>query len=181
MKKIPKVKFGTRAFERFENEIPIDRLKFDERVKVACTSCEMFGKNFACPPYSPDLQVYSAAAKTVLVICYRVAVEHTKAAAVEEQYLTAYQVAKEHLHNNLNIYHTRGYTVAGCGPCEECAHCAVEKGSNICKFPRKRIFSLESLGINLVELSKEIFGFTLEWSGPRTAANFVSAIGAVFK
>ncbi len=52
-----------------------------------------------------------------------------------------------------------------------------QKSLNI---PTKRIYSLESLGVSVVSLTEKAINFKLEWSGCDSAADFVSAIGAVF-
>ncbi len=67
----------------------------------------------------------------------------------------------------------------GSGPCRFCAECAAEKGKGECLFPDKRIYSLESLGVNVVALVRESMGFDLDWSGTADASGYVSAVGAV--
>ena len=42
------------------------------------------------------------------------------------------------------------------------------------------IYSLESLGVNLTALTKQGFGFDLEWSTNDQAADFVCSLGAIF-
>ena len=49
-----------------------------------------------------------------------------------------------------------------------------------CKKPKKRIYSLESLGVNVIKLVKKYFDFDLEWNDNEYIADFVSAVWAVF-
>lgn len=73
-----------------------------------------------------------------------------------------------------------GYLVAGSGFCLACDVCAVEEGSDKCLKPNKRIYSLESLGVNLTALTQQCFGFELEWSASDHTSDFVCSLGAIF-
>ena len=46
--------------------------------------------------------------------------------------------------------------------------------------PKQKIYSLESLGVNLITLTKMCFDFDLEWSANEHAADFICSIGAIF-
>lgn len=174
-------KKGAVYYKRYENELSLDEIDFDERTKASCAECEMYGKNLACPPHSPDLRKYAAKARSAKIICYRVALAHFKAATIAESYHAAFGKVRDLLVGELVKYRSAGKTVAGCGPCRACPHCALENGNDACRHPSKRIFSLESLGVNLIALSEKAFNIPLEWSGEHSAAAYVSAIGAVFK
>jgi predicted metal-binding protein len=167
--------------ERYESDILIDKLDYDERVRACCTGCEMYGKNLACPPHSPDLREFAANARSAKIICYRAAIAHFKAATIEESYYAAFATARDLLVEELLKYRSEGKAVAGCGPCTTCRHCALENGDVSCTHPSKRIYSLESLGINLIALSEKAFNIKLEWSDGESATAYVSAIGAVFE
>jgi predicted metal-binding protein len=167
--------------ERYESKLLLDEIDYDERARACCAGCEMYGKNLACPPHSPDLREYAANARSARIICYRVAIEYFRAATVEEGYCAAFAKARDLLVGELLEYRSEGKTVAGCGPCKACRHCALENGNDACSHPSKRIYSLESLGVNLIALSEKVFNIKLEWSDGKSAAAYVSAIGAVFE
>jgi predicted metal-binding protein len=167
--------------ERYENQLFLHEIECDERTKASCATCEMFGKNLACPPFSPDLLEYVANARTAKIICYRVALKHFRAATIVASYHAAFGKVRDLLLGELIKHRSAGRIVAGCGPCRACPHCAVERGNDTCSYPSKTICSLESLGVNLVALSKKAFNISLEWSGENFAAAYVSAIGAVFE
>jgi predicted metal-binding protein len=100
--------------------------------------------------------------------------------STEERYRTAFRKVRGLLTDELLRYRKKGNIVAGSGTCLVCEQCAIELGDTKCKHPSKRIYSLESLGVNVVSLTEKAFSFKLEWSGYDSAADFVSAIGAVF-
>ena len=70
--------------------------------------------------------------------------------------------------------------MAGCGACFACEECSAEIGEESCKLPDKRIYSLESLGVNVTALVKKCFDLDFEWTVDEHAADFVCGVGAVF-
>jgi predicted metal-binding protein len=165
--------------ERLENALGTREIDHDER-KVGCLPCKKFGKNLACPPYSPSLPEYIKDCRTAKVICFRIPLEQFPESITEERYRTGFDKVRGFLADDLLRYRRSGRLVAGSGTCLACERCAIESGKNVCKSPSKRIYSLESLGVSVVSLTEKAFGFKLEWSACLGVADFVSAVGAVF-
>jgi predicted metal-binding protein len=165
--------------ERLEITIRVSEIDCDEH-KVGCKACKKYGMNLACPPYSPYFREYVKGMRTAKVICFRIPLEQFSQISTEERYRTAFKIVRGLLTVELLRYRKEGNLVAGSGTCLACEQCAIESGRTKCKHPSKRIYSLESLGINVVSLTERAFGFKLEWSGCDSFADFVSAVGAVF-
>jgi len=89
-------------------------------------------------------------------------------------------MAKGILTGELLKYREQGFIIAGSGACQACDICAVEHGRQNCRKPREKIYSLESLGVNVISLVKRCLDINLDWSGHEHTADFVSAVGAVF-
>ena len=106
--------------------------------------------------------------------------EYFRNVTQEKIYRECFRKARSILVEELLSYRKQGCLVAGAGFCLACDVCAVEKGSDNCKKPDKKIYSLESLGVNLIALTKRCFGFDLEWSVNDHAADFVCSLGAIF-
>ncbi len=166
--------------ERFERTLQVSGIDCAEKYKISCEACKKYGKNLACPPYSPFLLEYAKDCRTAKVICFRIPLEQFPLIITEEKYRAAYKKVMGLLVDELLRYRKEGHFVAGSGTCLACEQCAIESGDTKCKHPSKRLYSLESLGVNVVSLTKKAFNFSLEWSGKENAADFVSAIGAVF-
>lgn len=171
---------ATLHYERYETVIPLSAMDYDRKYKVACEACHNFGKNLACPPYSPNLREHITTETYAKVLCIRMPQEYFRDVIQENMYRQCFRTARGILVEELLQYRRKGYAIAGSGYCLACDVCAVAEGSDICKKPDKKIYSLESLGVNLTQLTKVCFDFDLEWSAHDHAADFVCSIGAIF-
>lgn len=168
------------CYEHYEAVVAISDFDHGKKYKLCCESCRKFGKNLACPPFSPSFIEYIEGAKTAKVICLRVPTDYFNQPTAEETYRTCFRMARNLLVSELLKYREDGYYVAGSGACLACDTCAVENDDQKCKKPKKRIYSLESLGVNVIALVKKSFEFDLDWNDNQYLADFVSAVGAVF-
>lgn len=167
-------------YERFETFITGSGFDHDKIYKMACEICEKYGKNLACPPHSPTFFEYLGEVKTAKVICLRLPLEYFNHPIPEEKYRACFRKARSLLVDELLGYRNHGYAVAGAGPCLACEECAAEGNNKKCKKPTEKIYSLESLGVNIIKLGKTCFNIDLEWSGQENLADFVCAFGAAF-
>lgn len=167
--------------ERFERLVPVDALEYRKENKIACEACPRYARgNLACPPYSPYFPDYIGESDRARVMCYRVHLEHVKEIPEEPKYRTAHKLMRELLVEELYHYRKQGYIIAGAGPCLACEECIVETEGNICRAPSKLIYSLESLGVNLISLSEHVLGLRLQWGGGELDTEYVAAMGAAF-
>ncbi len=166
--------------EKFERLYPVNKIDHDDSYKMSCEACDKYGSNLACPPYSPSFLEYVGNAKTARVICLRLPQEYFNHLVSEERYRTCFRKARNLLVDILLDYRKKGLAIAGYGPCLACERCAVENKSEQFSNPDKMIYSLESLGTNLITLVNKCFDIELEWSSDEQYADFVCAVGAVF-
>lgn len=163
--------------ERHEVRFPLTGFEYDGKYKMLCQGCPSYGKNLSCPPHSPTLLHHVEGCKTARVVCLRVSLEHF---AGPEGYREGYRVARKLLEKELLHGRKKGFIAAGAGPCRACDRCSLEQGENDCRKPEKRIYSLESLGVNVEALVKACFDFDLEWSGGKKGDGWICAVGALF-
>ena len=166
--------------ERLENQLCVSEMEFSQRIKKNCESCQRYGKNFACPPYSPYFPEYVKGTDTAKIICYRSPLEQFKSVIIEDSYHAAFKKVSSLLSGELLDSRKSGQIIAGSGACPSCERCAIELGKSQCNNPERQIYSLESLGVNVVSLSEKELGIKLEWSQEGHKAGYVSALGAVF-
>jgi predicted metal-binding protein len=166
--------------ERLENKLKVSDMEFSQRNKKNCEACKRYGANLACPPYSPYFPEYIKDNVKARVICYRTPLEQFRSVIIEECYHAAFKKVSCLLSMELLACRNTGELIAGSGACQSCSHCAIEQGETHCRTLDRQIFSLESLGVNVVSLSEKAFGIKLEWSGEGHTASYVSALGATF-
>lgn len=174
-------KGNTYLLERFERIVPVRKVNHHRDNTILCEACHRYGKNLACPPYSPYFLDYIESSTTANIICYRIHMEQIQPVVGEPVYRTAHKTVKALIDKELLAYRKQGMIVAGAGRCLACKECAIERGDLTCRNPSQLIYSLESLGVNLVSLSENVLKLTLQWSSNGHDADHVSAIGAVFQ
>jgi predicted metal-binding protein len=170
----------TLYFEHYEKLIPVTSFEYSDKNKIACEACNKYGKNLACPPYSPGFREFIGAQKNAKVISIRMPQEYFNQVIQENIYWECCKKAEGILTEELLRYKGKGFLIAGAGFCSSCEICAVEKGLNKCTSPSNRIYSLESLGVNITSLVKNCFNFELDWSSKEHMTDFVCSTGAVF-
>ena len=172
--------FGAILFyEKHERVVEVNAIVHGERYKESCHLCPRFGKNLACPPHSPTFAEYLQGMKKAKVLCIRVPQEYFTHLPFEERSRACFRRARRLLSELLLEYRGKGHLIAGSGPCLACEECALAAGSDRCEKPEVRIYSLESLGVNVVGLVTRHFGIDLEWSVDERHADFVCAVGAI--
>jgi predicted metal-binding protein len=169
------------SYERYSKILPLTDFEYGDHIKAKCVGCPNYGKNLSCPPSSPSFIDYVGNAHEALVICIRLSKEFLKGATPQETYHQCFKQAGCILVDELDRYRQQGKMIAGSGPCLACDKCALETGSDICQNPEKRIYSLESLGVNVVSLLKKAFNLDLEWDSNGEIASYVCSVGAAFK
>lgn len=168
-------------YERYSKGVDVSDFEYGLQYKGLCAACPEHEKRFSCPPYSPSFPEHIGKAQRAWVVCVRFPGEYFARLASDTDYLTRFfKKAGGLLADVLLDYRTKGYTIAGSGPCLACKQCAAEAGLSTCSQPDKQIYSLESLGVNVAALCKKAFDLDLEWSSDGRPAGHVCAVGAVF-
>ncbi len=147
---------------------------------LGCEACPQHGRNLACPPFSPPFPRHIGLKTSARVTGYRVSLEQFPGQTQEERYHAAFREMRGLLVQELLEERRRGRVVAGAGACLACEECAAAQGEKKCRNPAAMIYSLESMGVNLVALSEKALDLRLQWSGSGGMADHVIAIGAVF-
>lgn len=166
--------------EEYSGMLDVADIEHGTAFKELCRPCPTYGRNLACPPHSPSFQHFIGEAALARVICVRVPQPHAGAAATDEKIVEIFREAGNILNEVLLAYRASGHRIAGSGPCRMCAQCAGESGRNACRRMDERIYSLESLGVNVAALTKRACGIDLQWASGSRKAAFISAVGAAF-
>ena len=98
-------------------------------------------------------------AKSEEVICLRIPLKYYHKTIPEEKYRTSFHKARQLLVDELLRYRERGFQIAGSAACLSCEHCVIEEGDKNCRNTDKRIYSLKSLGVNVLALVQDNLDF----------------------
>lgn len=168
-------------YEKYVAETDVSSFEYGLHYKTLCETCPEHGKRFSCPPHSPFFPEYVGKAQKAIVICVRFPREYVADLSKEKDYLALFfRKAGGLIVDTLLEYRAEGRVVAGSGPCLACGQCAAEVGLAACSKPDERIYSLESLGVNVAGLCKKVLDLDLEWSSDGRPAEHVCAVGAAF-
>jgi predicted metal-binding protein len=165
--------------ETYSGMVDVADIEHSSSFKELCRQCPTYGRNFGCPPHSPSFPEFAGRATRARVICVRLP-RPDAGAATDGKIVETFREAGDILTEMLLAYRASGHRIAGSGPCRVCDECAGESGRDACMRTDDRIYSLESLGVNVVALAETACGIDIEWaSGPRKTG-FIAAVGAVF-
>jgi predicted metal-binding protein len=138
------------------------------------SGCKNYNKKTSCPPYSPPFTVYSNGYAKCKVFLMYVDMNYFN-------YFNANGYFKVKVANGilkpLMDKMTVNYTVnkkskiITSGSCRMCNKCNLP-----CNKPSKRMFSFESMGINVTELSRLIFNHELLWYKNKTIPKYTSIL-----
>ncbi|MEN6350039.1 MAG: DUF2284 domain-containing protein [Syntrophomonas sp.] len=141
---------------------------YENTLKACQTGCNSYEHNGGCPPYSPDYRTLSAPYAYALILYYKLYIRD-----LPEKPTTGY----EYMHwtftesfmprlllNTLISLAKRlsGYILSS-GHCIGCKKCNFQKAEKICLKPDKRSYSLEAVGVNIVELMEKYSDSPIIW------------------
>lgn len=182
MKQNLQIDIGNSAcvYERLEVELPVARIEHGIEPKTACQTCPTFNKNLACPPFSPEFTDYVKGAQNARILCIRIATSYFSHDSADQRARACFKEAGKILRQELLQFRRQGYRVAGSGECLACDPCVAVQGGLHCAKPLEQIYSLESLGVDVIALVRQCFDLDLEWNRDEQTAQTISAVGAAF-
>ncbi len=151
-----------------------------KRCHDLCSSgCVNFNKKYSCPPFSPDFFELFNKDRLITIICYQLDLKQYAPLHHYQRIKASNSVLKSILDKELYELKKSGLRVAGSGSCRACKPCGAKENLP-CKKPHKRIYSLESMGVDVDDLVRRCFGFSLEWYQKKTPKPEITCVvGAV--
>lgn len=154
-------------------------VKKDVFESLCQTGCVNFGKKFSCPPFSPSFDKYKKTFPYLMVICLRLDLSYYKELKPHMRIKAGNSILKGMIDRILKDYKSKGFSVVGSGSCRLCKPCGAKEGIK-CKKPDERIYSLESLGVDVSQLVRDCFDFDLEWySKENKEPSYTCTVGGV--
>ncbi len=180
MKKTP-IRYDYGIISR--NNIKADRAT---TIKFCQAKCKCFGINGGCPPYSPIFQSLFPRYKNLFIYYLGIEKETLKFIMDNMSNWTALKVTNKILgYMSLRIGNSlepnlKFLSSGACKLCRNGSLCNYGRGIKKCKHPEQRRYSLESTGIMVESITKQLFGFKLEWFKKGFLPFMLIQVGAIF-
>ena len=142
----------------FTHAAPLDaatiQLRDEVRAMCASNSCRAYGRNWSCPPACGEIDALRS-----IIARYRTGLLVQSVGALEDEFDGEAMLETEAAHKRrFSALHERltrdwpGLLALGAGTCTLCAKCTYPDAP--CRFPEKRVSSMESYGILVLEVCK---------------------------
>jgi predicted metal-binding protein len=165
----------TESFNLLQYE---NKITFENLCKEGCPN---YDNKWACPPYSPAYSSYSKGYSKIFLMLFfctlnqfsyinsdflKVKASNSILKAKIEKYLRKLEI----------IYH--GKMISN-GSCRLCKPCNIKKFKSECKRPSEMRFSMESLGVNVEKISKDLFDHELLWYRNKKIPLYTSVVSGI--
>lgn len=155
-----------------------DKKHFDKKCMEGCMN---YGKKWSCPPYSPT---YSSFVKDYNYIeIYMLCMELDQFSYIKQDYLkvkAANSILKSRIDKALREVINENMFYISTGSCRLCKSCN-KKSGKVCAHPNLHTYSFEALGINVSNLTKDIFDKELLWYRKGYLPNYTSVVAGLLK
>jgi len=142
-----------------------DYLKTSEACR---TGCNLYALNGGCPPFAPDYQTLSKQYAYAMILYFKLSAKdyprNLPADSQKNRWDFAVAFMSRALLASLVLLAEKlsGYVLSS-GHCIGCRTCNFNSGENYCPRPDKRTYSLEAVGVNIVDLMKEYSDSPVIW------------------
>lgn len=166
----------------------VSRYRDVERFEVYCRQCPSYGKVWSCPPFDFDPKTLSEGFKTVTVMGTIIEFdEETRAvcttaeqsAAVGRQAMT--EVWQTLLPRLYEMEHRSPGSRCFTFRCSLCPEGCTRPDGKPCRHPEKMRHSLESVGFDVVAITRDLLGIELEWSTDGSLPKHITLVTALFR
>lgn len=165
----------------------VQRYRDVERIRAFCLQCPGYGKTWSCPPFDFDPRSVSDGFRTATIMGTTIEFdEQTRASCMDAEQSSAMgRQAMEEVWKTLlpRMYKMERETPGSrcftfrCSLCPE--GCTRPEGKP-CRHPDLMRHSLESVGFDIVAMTRELLGFDLEWSTDGSLPKHLTLVTALF-
>lgn len=147
-------------------------VNFDE-TSESCKICDMYGKNWSCPPFENDVtnswNKYDHLHLILLQLHYDSFITdniHSKEDIDTILHLTLFnekrkllQSLDKKIREDENLNDTM---ILSTGYCNICSSCTKKEGMP-CRYPKNKLYSIESIGALVTKTTEELFNTKIKW------------------
>ena len=165
----------------------IGRYRDIERIGAFCLQCPGYGKSWSCPSFDFDPATVSDGFKTVTVRGTTIEFDESTRAActTAEQSAATGRAAMHEVMNTLlpELYEQeRQHPGSRCFTfrCVLCPEGCTRPEGKPCRHPELLRHSLESVGFDIVAMTRDLLGIDLEWSTDGSLSKHITIVTALF-
>lgn len=145
--------------------IPVDKMAMVQHCRDGCSS---FGRNGACPPFSPDIQELITQYRWATVVYARLQARYYPVRVVRGQPRASWKYTESFLpaflrRQVLEIARQLDGLPLTAGRCTSCRLCSFASGQTRCARPELRTYSLGGCGVKVSELMENFSDSPLVW------------------
>lgn len=161
------------SIEKFEKDVKLDpiRKKYIDytRTEIDCRNCRCHTNNWTCPPFLDNqTDIWNKFENIKLILLKFNFTDDARKKEFTADELMEYAFELHHGEKTLIEPELRRFEkqlnghYLTCGPCVNCSECQRIKNKE-CIMPDKRKYAMESLGADIIGISKEYFNLDLQW------------------
>ncbi len=141
--------------------------------------CRNYDNKYCCPPSSPSFNKY-VKEDLLLILLFKMGLFQLSEYSNEYHKIRlANAVLKSRIEKLMRFLEKEaGTNYLGTGACRLCRPCRKKVGKP-CRYPDKKRYSLESIGVDCNYLSKKLFNIELKWYENKNAPEYTCVICAL--
>lgn len=165
----------------------ISRYRDVERIGAYCLQCPSYGTSWGCPPFDFDPATVTDGFKTVTVTGTTIEFDEETRAACKTAEESA-RVGREAMNEVWKTLLPRLYEMERNVPgsrcftfrCVLCPEGCTRPEGKPCRHPDRLRHSLESVGFDIVAMTRDLLGIDLEWSTDGSLSKHITLVTALF-
>lgn len=167
----------------FYDFISISKVNSDKELflNLCKNGCKNFSKKYCCPPMSPDFKSYVKGYDKLLVLLMAAGLDQLNGFGYKDYHKLRIGNAvlkprtEKIMRNMERKFSTRFLSTGACRLCKPCRL----KLKKPCRYPEKRRYSMESLGVDCNYLSHKLFNMPLLWYKHSKAPEYTCVLCAL--
>jgi predicted metal-binding protein len=162
--------FRVEAYSKFveRGKVKLNEKLFEKMCKEGCVN---YGKKYSCPPFVPDFRLLMQNKEGLHIILFKCDLKEIS--SIEYNKIRIANVSmKSRIIKLMRFLENKFDTIfLSTGACNLCKSCKVELNKS-CKYPDKKRYSLEAVGIDCDDLCKSLFKTGLLWYKNKKAPQY---------
>lgn len=154
--------------------------KKEEFAKLCREGCPDYNTSWSCPPNSPAFSKYPKDFPQALLVIYFARMDQFSNIPEEKRLRGANTLLRLNLEKHLRFLEKAHHgLMLSTGICRLCSRCTCADHAAPCRWPKEMRCSMESLGLNVADITHDFLDYSLAWGGSGQLPEFVSCVGCL--